>query len=70
MVKSNICRSVELCVSEVTERVYLPHTKNCAIVDGCKKGRERNNYEFKVGNKKRSDNRTLENARHIFDDVR
>ena len=32
--------------------------------------RERNNYEFKVGNKKRSDNRTLENARHIFDDVR
>ena len=30
----------------------------------------RNNYEFKVGNKKRSDNRTLENARHIFDDVR
>ena len=65
MVKSNICRSVELCVLEVTERVYLPLKKIALSLMGV-----RNNYEFKVGNKKRSDNRTLENARHIFDDVR
>ena len=53
-------------VSQRWQRGFIFHTKKIALsLMGV-----RNNYEFKVGNKKRSDNRTLENARHIFDDVR